>query len=100
MNFTHKIVQKKDFAGKIKARGVRTHWELKQLMTVIDNTAKTKGVVPIMTQMETNQCFTFEHDGLNIPLITPSGRPCVVSDFTWRFSLKHTQAQALIGIQT
>lgn len=68
-------------------------------MTVIDKTAKKKGVVPIMTQVKANQCFTFEHDGLNMPLITPSGRLCVVADFIWRSSLKHTQAQALIGIQ-
>ena len=41
-----KLLEKKDFAGKLKARGVRTHGELKRLMTAIDNTAMAKGVVP------------------------------------------------------
>jgi hypothetical protein len=41
-----KLLKKKDFAGKLKARRVRTHGELKRLMTIIDNTAMAKGVVP------------------------------------------------------
>jgi hypothetical protein len=40
------LLETKDFAGKLQARGVRTHGELKRLMTIIDSTAKAKGVVP------------------------------------------------------
>ena len=33
-----KILDKKDFAGQWKKRGVRTEWELRRLMGMIDNT--------------------------------------------------------------
>ena len=41
--------------GKLKAKGGRTHGELKQLMTIIDNAAKAKGVPKkAYTSMGTN----------------------------------------------
>ena len=81
-----KLLEKKDFAGQLKTRGVRPHWELKWLMNVIDNTAKIKGVFPKkgMNKVEANQCFTFCHDGLNVnvPHVIPSGKPLVFAELT------------------
>ena len=86
-----KLLDGEDFlATKLKKRGKRTHTELKRLMTLIDDAARDRGVPPsaVMTQSEAQHCFSYGLVGIDVPRVTPKGRPRDISLSKWQSIMK------------
>lgn len=85
-----KMLQKID-VSPLGNTGKVTLCSLKRLMGIIDRGATAAGKPPKsspMTQAEANACFVIGREALNIPLVTPTGRPRNINKLTWASALK------------
>lgn len=51
----------------------------------------------VMTQAEADTCFSYGRDGVNIHLLTSTGRPRGLDEITWRTAVRNLPKQHVIS---
>ncbi len=68
-------------------------------MGKIDSVAGAQGVQVknVMTQAEAKTCFSYGRDGVNIFLLTSTGRTRGLDEITWRTAVRNLPKQRVIS---